>query len=770
MKKIRSTHSLGAPAPQDSAHLQVQGRAEYTDDIAELPGTLYGAFGLSEHAHAQILSIDLQAVRSAPGVQAVYLAADIPGVNDCGPLTHDDPVLADGVLQYVGQPLFLVIARSEEQARRAARLGRVNCQPLPAILDVKQAHAAQSYVSAPLSLARGDLNAAFAAAHDVAQGEFAIGGQEHFYLEGQVAYALPREDGQLLVYSSTQHPTEMQHVVAHVCALPFHQVQVLCRRIGGGFGGKESQSAIWAAAAAFAAHKLQRPVKLRADRDDDFCISGKRHPFLHQYRVAYDREGMILGADVQMLLSCGFSHDLSTPVANRAISHVDNAYFLPAVQAQAWCCKTNTQSHTAFRGFGCPQGVMAIEYALDDIARKLGKDALDVRLANLYRAAPANTTHYGQEVDGKLLQQLMRQLEQDSDYRARRSAINAFNQQNAYLQKGLALTPVKFGIAFNLGLLNQAGALVHVYTDGSVLVAHGGIEMGQGLHIKVMQVVAHEFGLPLSAIKIAPTDTARIPNTSATAASSGTDLNGGAARDAARNVRQRLARLAASQFNCSMDEVLFMDGMVRGNGREISFAALAQQAWAARIQLWSDGFYATPGLHWDAAKKQGAPYFYFAHGAAVAEVLLDTLSGEWKLTRADILYDAGQSLNPAIDIGQIEGGFVQGMGWLTTEQLVWDAQGRLRTHAPSTYKIPAVSCVPQDVRVNLYEGVNHRQSLYGSKAVGEPPLVLGAAVFFALRDAVSACAQHQINPPLQAPAGGEALLDAIDFVRAKAAA
>ncbi|MGB7480100.1 MAG: xanthine dehydrogenase molybdopterin binding subunit [Burkholderiaceae bacterium] len=760
---------VGRSHPHESAALHVAGEALYTDDLPELQGTLHAALGLSAKAHAKIRALDLDAVRAAPGVQLVLTAEDIPGVNDCGPILHDDPILAAGLVQYVGQPIFVVVADSHDQARRAARLARVDYEELPAVLTPRAAREAESYVLPPLKLARGDFRAAFKAAPHHVEGRLTVGGQEQFYLEGQISYAVPKENRSMQVWCSTQHPSEMQHIVAHALGLPIHNVIVECRRMGGGFGGKESQSALWAAVSALAAARLQRPVKLRADRDDDFIVTGKRHCFEYDYAIGYDDNGRILAARVEMVLRAGFSADLSGPVATRAVCHFDNAYYLSAVDIVALCGKTNTQSNTAFRGFGGPQGAIAIEYVIDEIARNLGRDPLDIRRLNFYGRSDAegrNVTPYLQKVEDNILHELVAELEADSGYRQRRAAVREFNAASPVLKKGIAITPVKFGIAFNLTHLNQAGALVHVYLDGSVLVNHGGTEMGQGIHTKVAQVVAHELGVPLASVRVTATDTGKVANTSATAASTGADLNGKAAQDAAAQIRLRLAEVAAREYGGSAADVRFADGQVIVNGQSISFATLVGKAYMARVQLWSDGFYATPHLHWDAATMTGHPFSYYAYGAAVSEVVVDTLTGEWKLLRADVLHDAGNSLNPAIDIGQVEGGFIQGMGWLTTEQLCWNADGHLTTHAPSTYKIPAVSDCPQDFRVKLYKNRNVADSIHRSKAVGEPPLLLPFSVFFAIRDAIASVADYRVNPPLNAPATGEEILRAVEAVRA----
>lgn len=757
--------AVGVSRPHESAELHVLGQATYTDDIPELQGTLHAALGLSSKAHARITAMDLAPVRSAPGVVALYTAADIVGTNDCGPIIHDDPILSAGEVLYVGQPIFIVVADTHDNARRAARRAVIAYDELPAIFTPQEAKAANSYVLPPMQLTRGDYQTAFEMAPRVVKGQLFVGGQEQFYLEGQIAYAIPKEDNGLLVQCSTQHPSEMQHVVAHAIGVHSHKVQVECRRMGGGFGGKESQSALWAASAGIAASKLRRPVKLRADRDDDMLVTGKRHCFFYEYEVGYDDSGKILAAKVDMTLRAGFSADLSGPVATRAVCHFDNTYYLSDVDIRAGCGKTNTQSNTAFRGFGGPQGAIAIEYIIDEIARNLGRDALDIRRQNFYGTTERNITPYGQEIVDNVIEALTAELEQTSEYRTRRKAIEAYNASSPVLKKGLALTPLKFGIAFNVTHLNQAGALVHVYVDGSVLVNHGGTEMGQGINTKVLQVVAHELGLDLSHVRITATDTSKVANTSATAASTGADLNGKAAQDAARQIRERLAAYAVKLYGDDDGQpVRFFDNHVHVNGHKVLFAELVQKAYLARVQLWSDGFYATPNLHWNPKTMNGHPFSYYAYGAAVSEVVVDTLTGEWKLLRADALYDAGRSLNPAIDIGQVEGAFIQGMGWLTTEQLWWNAAGKLMTHAPSTYKIPGISDCPEDFRVKLYDNGNVEDSIHRSKAVGEPPLLLPFSVFFAIRDAISAVGGHRVNPPLNAPATSEEILRAVSAV------
>lgn len=752
--------------PHESAHLHVAGEATYLDDIPELAGTLHCALGLSTEAHAKILTMDLEAVRASEGVEAVLTAADIPGENNCGPILHDDPVLADDVVQYVGQPVFAVYASSHDLARRAARKAVIGYEALPAVLTPQEAREQEQYVAPPMHLERGDAEQALTQAKHRMSGEFQVGGQEHFYLEGQACYVAPKEDAGFHVWSSTQHPTEMQKVVGEVLGLKSHRIVVEMRRMGGGFGGKESQSALFCCVAALGASILKRPVKLRLDRDDDFMATGKRHGFHYRYEVGYEADGRITAARIEMVSQAGFSADLSAPVATRAACHFDNAYYLSDVDIRAFCGKTNTQSNTAFRGFGGPQGAFAIEYIVDNIARDLNLDPLAVRKLNFYGEAGRDTTPYGQQVADNVLQPLISELEQSSDYGQRRAAIQAFNATSPVLKKGLALTPVKFGISFNMVHFNQAGALVHIYADGSVLVNHGGTEMGQGLNTKVAQVVAGELGIDFARVRATATDTSKVANTSATAASTGADLNGKAAEDAARQIKQRLAKFAAEKYGGEAEDVVFADDMVSVNGQQFPFHEFTELAYQGRVQLWSDGFYATPGLSWDRDTMKGNPFYYYAYGAAVSEVIVDTLTGEWKLLRADLLHDAGNPINAAIDTGQVEGAFIQGMGWLTMEELYWNEEGCLMTHAPSTYKIPGVSDCPEVFNTSLFPNSNHKDTILRSKAVGEPPLLLSFSVFFAIRDAIASVADYAINPMINAPATSEAILNAVDAVRA----
>ena len=764
--------AIGVGLPHESANLHVSGEATYVDDIGELRSTLHAALGLSRHAHARIVSINLDLVLAAPGVIAVFTADDIPGENNCGPVLHDDPILAKDEVLYLGQPVFVVIAETHDLARRAAALAKseevIRYEPLEATLTPRDAKAKQQFVLPPLHLKRGDPDGKIAAAAHRLQGEFEVGGQEQFYLEGQIAYAIPKELDGMLVYSSTQHPSEMQHLVAHMLDWPTHNVICECRRMGGGFGGKESQSGIFACIASLAAHLLHRPVKLRADRDDDFMITGKRHDAIYTYEAGFDDNGRLQGARVEIALRAGYSADLSGAVATRAVCHFDNAYYLQDVDITALCCRTNTQSNTAFRGFGGPQGALVMEVMMDEIAHRLKRDPVDVRRVNYYGIDERNVTPYGQTVEDNVIAPLTDELVTSSAYVQRRKAIAAFNKTSPVLKRGIAFTPVKFGISFNVPFLNQAGALVHVYKDGSALVNHGGTEMGQGLNTKVAQVVANALGVPLFRVRVTATDTSKIANTSATAASTGSDLNGKAAEAAALTIRARLAELAANQLGGRAEDVRFHDGVVESNGGQMPFDQLVGAAYLARVQLWSDGFYATPKVNWDSKTLTGQPFYYFAYGAAISEVVVDTLTGEWRLLRTDILHDAGQSINPALDIGQVEGGFVQGMGWLTTEELWWNRDGRLMTHAPSTYKIPSVSDIPAAMNVALYDNQNVEPTVFRSKAVGEPPLLLGFSVLLAIRAAIASAAPDSVDAPaLRAPATPESILNALDAQASK---
>jgi len=749
----------------ESARAQVAGAATYVDDIPEIKGTLYAAPILSTLAHGLLLGVDAAAALAMPGVRDVILALDIPGHGILANFAHDEPIFATDTVQHVGQVIGLVVAESVMQARRAARKVVCNIEALHPVLTVHDALIAKSYVLPPVYLKRGDASAALHDAVHTLHGEMEVGGQEHFYLEGQVAYALPQEQNQWLIYSSTQHPGEVQHWVAHALGLDNHAVRVECRRMGGGFGGKETQAGHLAVWSAIAANKLKCPVKLRLDRDDDFMVTGKRHPFCYEYSVGFDDGGRITGLKLMMAANCGFSADLSGPVADRAIFHADNAYFLQDVDISSYRLKTNTQSHTAFRGFGGPQGMIVIEAIMGDIARTLGLDALDVRRQNLYGIHERNVTHYGMTVEDNILEPLLSKLELTSQYRSRQQAISKWNASSAVIKRGIAITPVKFGISFTATLFNQAGALVHVYTDGSVQVNHGGTEMGQGLNTKVCQIVADELGVPFEAVLATASDTSKVPNASATAASAGTDLNARAAQYAARQVRDNLAQFVSGLDQCGAGSVQFAGGRIITPKSTRPFLEVVKLAYANRIQLWSDGFYRTPKIHYDKATLSGRPFYYFSYGAACTEVAIDTLTGESRVLKVDILHDVGTSINPAIDIGQIEGGFVQGMGWLTTEQLVWNDKGVLSTHAPSTYKIPATGDIPEHFKVDLWTEPNVEDNVFGSKAVGEPPFMLAISVYEALRDAVGSSKTDSEPVHMMAPATAENVLKALQATK-----
>lgn len=758
--------AVGQPLPHDSAHLHVSGGAQYTDDIPEPRGLLHAALGLSERPHALIKNLDLRPVTAAEGVVDVLRAADIPGKNDFGAVIADDPILAPGIVQYVGQPIFAVVAETADAARRAARLAVVEYEDLDAILDPAQAVAAGSFVLPTETLRTGNSREALATATHRLKGSVRLGGQDQFYLEGQIAMAVPREDGDFLIFSSTQHPGEVQHAVAQAIGTQSKDVVVECRRMGGAFGGKESQPALIACIAALLARKTGCAVKLRLDRDTDMIVTGKRHDFVIDYEVGFSEDGQIDAVEFTYASRCGMSADLSGAINDRTMFHSDNAYFLENATIVSHRCKTHTVSNTAFRGFGGPQGMFGIEYVVDEIARFLKIDALDVRKRNFYGIDDRNVTPYKQTIEDNIIHELVDQLEESSDYRSRREEIRAWNAEHQILKRGLALTPVKFGISFTATHLNQAGALLHIYTDGTVHLNHGGTEMGQGLFTKVAQVVAEELQIDVDRIKITASDTSKVPNASATAASSGTDLNGKAAQLAAMTVKERLIRFASEHFGTPPETVRFANNRVSVGEQELAFSELIHLAYMARTSLSATGFYSTPKINYDRSTFSGRPFFYYAYGAAVAEVVIDTLTGENRLLRADLLHDCGKSLNPAIDLGQVEGGFVQGVGWLTSEELWWNERGELKTHAPSTYKIPTCSDVPVDMRVEMLESAANREdTIHRSKAVGEPPLMLALSVFHATKDAIASMSGYQGSPRLHAPVTPESILRSITEMR-----
>ncbi|WP_263140993.1 xanthine dehydrogenase molybdopterin binding subunit [Pseudomonas sp. RIT-PI-AD] len=750
---------VGRSVKHESASKHVSGEAVYVDDRLEFPNQLHVYARLSDRAHARILRIDTTPCYGIPGVAIAITRDDVPGQLDIGPVIAGDPLLADGKVEYVGQVVLAVAADSLENARKGAMAALIEYEDLEPVLDVEEALRKRYFVLDSHQHKRGDSAAALAAAPRRLQGRLHIGGQEHFYLETQVSSVMPGEDGGMLVYTSTQNPTEVQKLVAEVLGVPMHKIVIDMRRMGGGFGGKETQAAGPACLCAVIAHLTGRPTKMRLPRVEDMQITGKRHPFYVEYDVGFDDDGLLQGIEIELAGNCGYSPDLSGSIVDRAMFHADNAYYLGDVTINGHRCKTNTASNTAYRGFGGPQGMVAIEEIMDAIARSLGKDPLAVRKLNYYGKDTRNVTHYYQKVEHNLLAELTAELEASSDYARRREEIRAFNARSPVLKKGLALTPVKFGISFTASFLNQAGALIHIYTDGSIHLNHGGTEMGQGLNTKVAQVVAEVFQVDISRIQITATNTDKVPNTSPTAASSGADLNGKAAQNAAETLRQRLVDFLVQQFKVSPEDVEFRNGQVRVREHYLSFEETVQLAYFNQVSLSSTGFYRTPKIFYDRDKARGRPFYYFAFGAACAEVLVDTLTGEYRMLRTDILHDVGASLNPAIDIGQVEGGFIQGMGWLTMEELVWNAKGKLMTSGPASYKIPAIADMPLDLRVKLVENrKNPEDTVFHSKAVGEPPFMLGIAVWCALKDAVASLADYRVQPRIDAPATPERVL------------
>ena len=750
----------------DSAVKHVSGKAVYIDDMPKPPGTQEVALLLSPHAHAKILSIETGEAAAMPGVHGVVTAADIPGVNDVAPVFEDEPALADGVVEYAGMPVAAVAADTYDQALAAVRAVRVAYEELTPVLSIEEAWEKEQFTYNPPKIVFGDAEAARSGAEHVVSGEVSCGGQDHFYLESHIALAVPGEDGDMTVYSSTQHPTEAQHGVSRVLGVAQNDVTIEVRRMGGGFGGKESQPTIIAAIAALLADQCRRPVKLRLRRDDDMVATGKRHDFLFKYEIGFDERGRIESAVIDMAARSGNVADLSAGVVARALCHANNAYYIPNALFRGWPCKTNTVSNTAFRGFGGPQGMIAIETAIEHIAYHLGKSIDEIRAVNWYGTDDRNVTPYGQPVTDNIMPEIVERLAREVGLDARRKAIDGFNASNDTLKKGIALMPVKFGISFNAPMLNQAGALVHVYTDGSVHLNHGGTEMGQGLFVKVAQVVSSVFQIDIDHVKISATRTDKVPNTAPTAASAGSDLNGMAAFNAAEEIRGRMAGAVAEHFDVSPDDIEFRQNRVYAGNESLSFAETAQLTWNQRVSLSATGYYRTPDIHWDAETMTGSPFYYFTYGASISEVVIDTLTGESRVLATDILQDVGASLNPAIDLGQIEGAFVQGMGWLTSEELVWNDKGRLMTHGPSTYKIPGSRDVPPHFKVHILEDAPNRvPTIFRSKAVGEPPLMLSISAWLALRDAVARTGDYKFLPKLNAPATPEAILMALDDIK-----
>jgi len=760
------TTGVGRSVKHDSAPKHVSGEAVYVDDRLEFPNQLHVYARMSERAHARIVSIDTSPCYQIPGVAIAITAKDVPGQLDIGAVMPGDPLLADGKVEFIGQPVIAVAADSLETARKAAMAAIIEYEDLEPVLDVVEALHKKHFVLDSHTHKRGDSATALASAPRRLQGSLHIGGQEHFYLETQVSSVMPTEDGGMIVYTSTQNPTEVQKLVAEVLGVPMNKIVIDMRRMGGGFGGKETQAAGPACLCAVIAHLTGRPTKMRLPRMEDMTMTGKRHPFYVEYDVGFDDDGLLHGIEIDLAGNCGYSPDLSGSIVDRAMFHSDNAYYLGDATINGHRCKTNLASNTAYRGFGGPQGMVAIEEIMDAVARELGKDPLEVRKRNYYGKTERNVTHYYQTVEHNMLEEMTAELEASSDYAKRREDIRAFNAASPILKKGLALTPVKFGISFTASFLNQAGALVHVYTDGSIHLNHGGTEMGQGLNTKVAQVVAEVFQVDIERIQITATNTDKVPNTSPTAASSGADLNGKAAQNAAQTIKQRLVEFAARKWQIFEEDVEFKNGQVRLRDQYISFEELIQQAYFGQVSLSSTGFYRTPKIYYDRSQARGRPFYYFAYGAACSEVIVDTLTGEYKMLRSDILHDVGASLNPAIDIGQVEGGFVQGLGWLTMEELVWNDKGKLMTNGPASYKIPAVADMPLDLRVKLVENrKNPEDTVFHSKAVGEPPFMLGISVWCAIKDAVASLADYRAQPQIDAPATPERVLWGVEQMR-----
>ncbi len=768
------TMSAGKPHAHDSAYEHVTGKARYVDDLTPHANQLHVAIGGSTIACGDITSINLDAVRDAAGVVDVVSFDDLPALTDLGPVFPGDPLLVEQKVEYMGQAIFAVAATSMRLAQQAVKLARITYAESQPLLDLQKAIDDEIYVRPPHTMRRGDASAAIASAANKLSGSIHIGGQDHFYLEGQVAKCVPGDNGSFSVYSSNQNPTETQHLIAGVLGVPMNRVTVITRRMGGGFGGKETQATAVAAFAALFVQRQNVSVSCRLSRNDDMCMTGKRHPFINHYQVGFDNDGRIQGIQHALAGQCGNSPDLSDAIVDRAMFHSDNAYYLANVRIDGLRCKSNTVSNTAFRGFGGPQGMMAIEAVIDDIAYKLNKDPLEIRKINFYGDSPRNITPYHQTVTTFTVPELVEQLTDSSQYTVRRQAIAKFNQSSPVLKKGIAMTPVKFGISFTVTHLNQGGALLHLYNDGSVQLNHGGTEMGQGLMVKVAQVVSTTLGMNLSRITSTATRTDKVPNTSATAASSGSDINGMAAQDAANTIKNRLTDFLQKKHLVVETDIEFANDSITVNAAEgvvaYTWEELAKAAYLARVQLSATGFYKTPKIYYDRDKAAGRPFLYFANGAAVSEVIIDTLTGEHRLLRCDILHDVGQSINPAIDIGQIEGGFIQGLGWLTNEELQWQDNGRLATDGPATYKIPAISDAPTEFNVALLQNrPNEEATVFRSKAVGEPPLMLAMSAFAAIRDAIGSLAEKRVFPVLNSPATPEEILRVCEEVRAKKA-
>tara|TARA_B100001123_G_scaffold449818_1_gene616919 strand:+ start:1787 stop:4084 length:2298 start_codon:yes stop_codon:yes gene_type:complete len=753
--------------PHESGSKHVSGYATYIDDIVEPEGTLYGAIGYSKKAYAVVKKLDLREVWKSEGVVSVVTSADIPGRNDVGAVYDGDPIFTKKV-EYYGQPLFAVAATSTELARKAVLKARINYKTLKPVIDIKEALRKKLFVLKGKKIKKGNPSKKISKAKNYLKNSFILGSQEHFYLEGQIAFVIPQEDNDFKIFSSTQHPSETQQIIAKMLNQKNNTINVEVRRIGGGFGGKETQSFIFAAICTLLSKKTKLPVKLRMDRDDDIIITGKRHDFHADYEVGFNHQGIIEGVKIKLASRCGISPDLSGAINSRALLHIDNAYYLSDISVDNYLCKTNTSSSTAFRGFGGNQGMMVIENIVDNIARYLKKDPAAIRKINFYQKNKKNTTHYGMKIEDNVINEIFIKLIKSSNYKNRKLNIRRFNLKNKYLKKGLAITPVKFGISFTTTHLNQAGALVHIYhADSSINVSTGAIEMGQGTYTKIAQLVANEFGLPFNKIKVSSTRTDKVPNTSASAASSTTDLNGAAAINAVNKIKRNLALFVKKKYKLKIDKVIYKNSMVKFKGKIFSFTSLIKEAYLNRVPLSSSGFYSTPKIHFNNKTFLGRPFLYFAYGAAISEVLIDTLTGENKILRVDILHDHGRAINPAIEKGQIEGGFVQGAGWLTMEEVNWKSNGQLTTYSPSTYKIPAVNDMPEKFNIKIFKNLNRENVVNKSKTTGEPPLMLAMSVFFAIKDAISSVGNYKIIPQLNAPATPEAILLSIKDLKTR---
>ncbi len=762
--------------PHDSAIKHVTGESVYVNDINIGDQMLYGHLVYSKYAHANIKSINTKKALELDGVKAIVSYKDIPGANQMGPVFHDEICLAEKEVSFIGQVILLIAAESKEIARKAEKLIEINYEQLEAIVDLETAIQKNNLLHPPRKIECGNIDSAFKDSMQIIDGSLKTGGQEHWYLETQSCLAIPGEGKEIKIFSSTQHPSETQAIVAEVLGIQKNEVEVEVRRMGGAFGGKETQANHYAAWSSLLANATGRPVKIHLTRDEDQIITGKRHRTISNYRVGFDKDGKINALDIDLNLDAGSSSDLTMAILERAMFHVDNAYYIPNLRIIGSTWKTNLPSNTAMRGFGGPQGMAVIENIIDRIARFLRKDALEIRKLNFYKQESENLTHYSQKVENNRLPLLYEQLIKSSDYFQRHNQINQFNIPkafgiNRFTKRGMAMTPVKFGISFTTSFLNQAGALVNIYKDGTVLVNHGGTEMGQGLHTKILKIASDELGISAEFIKVNSTNTSKVPNTSATAASSGTDLNGMAVKNAISKLKERLAKVALKKWLInkeSTNKIIFENNEVYvGNQPElyISFADLINLTYLERTSLSATGFYKTPDIHFDKDKGKGKPFHYFAFGMAVSEVEVDTLTGYTRVLRTDILHDVGKSLNKGIDKGQIEGGFIQGLGWVTTEDLKYDEKGNLLNHSPDTYKIPTIQDLPKDFRVDFLKNVPNPNTIKQSKAVGEPPFMLALSVWLAIKDAISAVGDHKIEPEFSLPATNEVILKSIEKIR-----